>query len=326
MVNAYSSVGSTAPNWSLLAAPAYDQEVNYALRTMPTWRQLIDVHPVDQTAPGTSVTLNVLQEFTVLATTPIDEIIEPDSVSPPVPTQVTVTLNEYGNYSIQSNRLRQLSYATPSIELANLIAKNQLDTLDKLVQNVVDTGTHIVGLNSGVIKSEANSFSEALVAASDIGTSALTRTAVALLRRRKAVPKDGTSYFAVIHPDVAADLRGENAATAWIGPHAYGADTAAIYAGEIGTFQGARFIEIPDRVKTALDGVSSGKVYSTYFLGQQALVEAVGLGGEPQTVIGNIVDPLNRKFPIGWKALLGWAIYRAEAMQIMRSSSSLALI
>ena len=67
------------------------------------------------------------------------------------------------------------------------------------------------------------------------------------------------------------------------------------------------------------------KVYLTYFLGKQAVAEAVGGGGmgEPKTVVGLQTDLLKRFYPIGWKALLGWAIYRQEAIQIMRVTSSL---
>jgi len=66
-------------------------------------------------------------------------------------------------------------------------------------------------------------------------------------------------------------------------------------------------------------------VYLAYFLGAQAVAEAVGKGGmgEPRTVVGLQTDLLKRFYPIGWKSLLGWSIYRQENIQILRQTSSL---
>jgi hypothetical protein len=58
-------------------------------------------------------------------------------------------------------------------------------------------------------------------------------------------------------------------------------------------------------------------------MGQQALAEAVGY--EPTIVIGPIVDKLMRARPVGWKALLGWAVYRQEAVYQIYTSALSAL-
>lgn len=308
--------------WTLLTSAAYDREVNYQLRNSTIWRQMVDYSPQAQAMPGTSVVLSLLNEFTALATTPLTEDVDPDAVQAPAPTQKTVTLNEYGNATLQSDKLRNLSFIEVNTGLVNLIAKNLIDTIDALVQAVVDTSTNIVYINGGAMQDATTTVvgTEVAVTATDTFGSGPASAAAALLRRRKVTPKDGLNYVAVIHPDVALDFRRENATNAWIAPHAY-QDTANVYNGEIGTFAGARYVE-STRVRTALDGASSGKVYSTYVLGQQALVEATAV--EPHVVIGNQVDKLNRFFPIGWKGTLGWSIYRPEAIQVVRSSSSIA--
>lgn len=321
MANAYNSITGTNPNgqWATLAKGAYDRVVEYQLRTMALWRQLVDKHPVQQDTPGTSVKLSILNEFAAAATTPLDEILDPDSVAPPAPTQVTVTLNEYGNWSQQTWRLRELGFTQPNLELANLIAKNQIDTIDSLVHTTVDASTHIVGLNAGVLKSENTAYAQNSVAVTDVATGLWVQACVGQLRKRKSRTRDGINYVAVVHPDVSTDLRAENSASSWVNPHSY-VDTSNIYNGEIGVFQGARFIEVPDRVTTATNTVPT-TVYTSYFLGAQALAEAVAPDGEPQTVFGTVVDPLQRKFPIGWKALLGWGIYRPESIQLGKTAA-----
>jgi len=65
-------------------------------------------------------------------------------------------------------------------------------------------------------------------------------------------------------------------------------------------------------------------VYRSYFAGQQALAEAVA--EEPHTVIGPVTDKLMRFRPIGWYGVLGFAIYRQEALYRLESNSSITLV
>src|SRR2546428_110785 len=82
--------------------------------------------------------------------------------------------------------------------------------VDKHVQTTLDAATHIIGVNGGVIKTDASSFAEASVAGTDVITSAVVRDANALLRRRNANGfGGGYNYAALIHPDVAVDIKSD---------------------------------------------------------------------------------------------------------------------
>jgi hypothetical protein len=102
-------------------------------------------------------------------------------------------------------------------------------------------------------------------------------------------------------------------------PHEYQAN-AEIWAGEIGTYEGAYFVESP-RLYNATDGSGSARVFRTLLAGQQALAEAVA--EEPHVVIGNVTDKLMRLRPIGWYGVLGFKRYREEALYRIESSSSI---
>lgn len=317
MADVYTDGGVAYAN---LLAAGYDRFLEYQLRSRPQFRQLVDKHPVDVTNPGPTVTLTIIPEFTALATTPLSETTDVSAVAPPAPTRVTVTVNEYGNANIPTLRLRQLAFTAPDPALANILGKNMIDTLDKLVQNVVDAGTNILGVNGGAIKSNTSGFAEASVAGTDLFSSAVARDAVTLLRRRNAGGRDNNDlYVAVIHPDVAVDVLSD---TGWLSPHQY-VDTTNIYNAELGTYLGARYIQSP-RCTVVADGVTSAKVYRTYFAGAQALVEAVV--ASEHTVIGPQTDHLRRFFPMGWLFHGGWAIFRQEALQQVRTSSSVAAL
>lgn len=316
MANAYTD-GTVYAN---LLVAGYDKSLEYQLRSMPIFRQFVDKHPVDVTNPGPTVTLSLIQEFGSLATTPLSEDVDPDAVTPPAPVRVTVTLNEYGNANLTTLRVRDLAFASVEPAIANILGKNMVDTMDKLVQNVLDGATHVIGKNAGVVATEASGtpFAEGSVAAGDKFDSTLAGDAVQLLRRRNAHGRDGDdTYIALIHPDVAVDIMSD---TGWLAPHQY-QDVSNIYRGEIGQYRGARYVTTP-RATVVADGSASTKVYRTYVLGAQALVEATVR--EPGVVIGPQIDKLRRFFPIGWYAHAGWSIYRQEAIQLVKSSSSIA--
>lgn len=320
MANAFTG-GASGAAWDLLTETAYDRSVEYYLRDEPQWRQVIDKRPVAQAMPGDVVTLTLHNPFAALATSPLTETVDPDAVAAPAPTRVNVTINEWGNAALTTLRLRELAFTKPDSEIAQLMAFNMLDSMDAIVRAVADAGTNLLWVNAGVNKTSGGS--NGAVAATDLLLRNPATIAVKLLQRAKVRTKQGGKYAAMIHPDVAYDLQAENTATAWNAPHVYGTDTANIYSGAVGDFQGARYMETT-RCNITTDGASAGKVYSTYFLGQQALVEATV--ENPHIVIGPQTDKLKRFFPIGWYALAGWAIYRPQALVTVRTASSIAAL
>lgn len=318
MVNAYTG-GASGAAWDNLVEAAFDRVVEWQLRDAPQWRQLIDKRPINQAMPGDTVTMTLQNDFTAHATTPLTETVDPDSVAAPAPTRVVVTLNEYGNAAISTLRLRDLGFTKPDQELAMGIGRNMYDTMDDLVRAIADAGTNIIHSNSGTLSTSGGT--DVLTTTTDLMNRKASVTAVSLLRRNKIQPRIGQNYAAVIHPDVAFDLQAENSATAWVAPHVYGTDTEAIYSGAVGDYQGARYIQTT-RTTITNTGATSGKVYSTYYFGKQALVSAEV---EPaHIVIGPQVDKLKRFFPIGWYSLAGWSIYRPEALVTVRTCSSIA--
>lgn len=317
MADAYTD-GGTA--WSNLLAAGYDRFLEYQLRSMPVFRQFVDKYPVDVTNPGPTVTLSIVKELTALATTPLSETADVVAVAAPNPDRVTVTVDEYGNANIPTLRLRQLAFASVDPALAHILGLNMVDSLDALVRGVVDAGTHILGKNAGTVASESSTvpFAEASVAAGDKFDSTLARDAVALLRRRNARGRDSRDMFiTLIHPDVAVDIMSDSG---WLNPHQY-VDTSNIYNAEVGAYLGSRYVMTP-RATVVNDGASSEPVYRTYFWGAQALVEAQV--AKEHTVIGPQTDHLRRFFPMGWLFHGGWAILRQEALQQVRSSSSIS--
>ena len=313
MANAYTSTDAGTLGTSLVQS-AYDRLVEFALRAQPMIRSVADKRPARQAMPGSSVVLQIHNDL-AQATSALTETTDPDSVAIPSTSSVTVTLNEYGNAALVTRKLQLFSLADVDPAIANIVAFNMADSIDEVAQAALVGGSNIRYATGGASTPAARNE----IAAEDIITAADIRFAIAKLRAGKAVPRKGSLFWCGIHPEVSHDLRAETGSGAWRLPHEYQSN-AEIWAGEIGTFEGAYFVETP-RMKQATDGASSARVFRTILAGQQALAEAVA--EEPHTVIGPVTDKLMRFRPIGWYGVLGFARYREASLYRIESSSSI---
>jgi N4-gp56 family major capsid protein len=310
------NVGAFTPsNAAGLVQKAYDRLVEFELRSTPLIRSVADKKPARQAMPGSSVALQIYNDLAV-AKTALSEDVDPAAVSLATPDIVTVTLNEYGNATVVTRKLQLMSLADVDPAVANILAFNMADSIDELAQDALLAGTNVLYATGGSTVATTTSG----ITSDDTITAADIRRAVAKLRTNKANGRKGSMYWCGIHPEVSHDLRAQSGSANWRLPHEYSAQSN-IWAGEIGNFEGAYFIESP-RLRKGADGASSIPVYRTFLAGQQALAEAVA--EEPHVVIGPVVDKLMRQRPIGWYGVLGHAIYRNEALFRIESASSIA--
>lgn len=307
MTNAFNTTTSLTD----VVETAYDRMVEWQLRSVPQFRAVVDKRPEAQAMPGDVVVFTLQNDLAALATTPLTENVDPDAVARPAPTRVSVTLNEYGNAELDTIRLRKLAFTNIEEEQSITIARNMADTMDRLVRNVAETSTQVLYQGDSTIATSAPGDY-------DPASIALFQNAVSKLRGAAVDPRAGEEYVAYVHPDVSFDIRTETGNQGWLQPHSY-VDTKAIYAGEIGMFGGARFIETP---RCRVDDLAED-VYWSYIFGRQAIAEAVAV--EPHVVVGPVVDKLKRFYPLGWHSIIGWSLYRPEAMWTLRSSSGIAV-
>lgn len=318
MANAFTGTAAM----SNLVQTTYDRALEFALRKQPMFRQVADKRPVQQAMPGSSVVFELYQDLAP-ATTPLNELVDPDAVAAGNPTQVTVTLNEYGNAILVSNKLDLFSFTDVTAGLVNQVAWNMVDSIDFVVKSVLDAGNNYIRDNgaSGPVYNGAQT--TVGTTAADIFASTWVRLAVAKLRGNAVHPNKGSFFTAYAHPDVTHDLKAETGAAAWRDPHNYSAPDN-IWASEIGAYEGVVFIETPRATLQSNAGAGGTvDVYNTLFTGQQALAEAVA--EEFHTVRGPVVDKLTRQQPFGWYGVAGWSIYRQEALIRAESASSIGI-
>lgn len=309
MSNAYTGTAAMAG----LVQAAYDRYVEFALRSQPLFRNLADKRPVQQAMPGSSVVFSLYQDLAA-ATATLTETTDPDAVAISNVNTVSVTLNEYGNTVLNTRKLGEFAFSDVDPAIANIVAYNMADSIDKIVVNVLRGGTNVIYSGSATATS-------GLTAGDDIEGADLRR-AVAKLRAANAVPKDSMLYAAYMHPEVAHDLRAETGGNSFEDIRKYtDPNVGNILNATTGVYGGAYVVETP-RAYVGTDGVASAKVYRTIVAGQQALAEATAV--EPGIVIGPVIDKLMRFRPVGWYSLQGWARYREASLYRIESTSSIA--
>ena len=277
-----------------------------ALRSIPVMRALADVKPVQQAMPGSSVVFSIYSDLAT-ATGTLTETSDVSSIALGNPSQVTVTLNEYGSAVTTTKKLNLTSFNDVDSALADIIAYNAADSIDTVVASVLTGGSN--ALYGGTATGTND------VTSSGTLTTALIRKAVVQLRTNKAVPRIGELYAAYLHPRQSADLRAESGTGGFQELSKY-VDRTPFVAGAVGVLEGAFIVETP-RVPSAANTQSPAvTVYKAVVAGREALAEA--LAQDTSVVIGPEIDALRRFRTIGWYLFGGWnrlreaALYRIE--------------
>ena len=286
MANAYTTTGSASLGGTVggagLVQKAYDRLIEFALRAQPLIRSVADKTPARQSIPGSSVVLQRYVDLTKQTTT-LTEQTDPDAVALATPTYTTITLAEYGNAVLVTRALELFSLADVDPAIANIIAFNMADSIDDVAQSVLRTGTNV--LYGGTRTSTAT------ITSSDTFTSALARKTTAKLRANKAIPRKGSLYWAGIHPEVSHDLRAETGVGSWRQPHEYQSNDA-IWAGEIGTYEGAFYVESP-RMYSDLRGAGKTTSTTTTTASGNVAATTLALTSTSGIVVGDLVAGTN---------------------------------
>ena len=303
---------------------AFDRIAYFALRSELLFDAVADVQPVAQSMPGSSVKFTIFNDLSAATST----LTEDTDVTPVVmsDSQVEVTLAEYGNAVNTTAKLRGTSFLDVDSAAANIVGYNAGISVDTVISDVLSAGTNVIYGGGGASTPSAR----VDLAVDDIITANDIRKTVAALRKANAVSFNGM-YMGYIHPDVSYDLRRETGVASCRDPHVY-VDTAMIYNGEVGAFEGVGFIETP-RAKIFDDAFNgngapgTGDAYATHICGRQALAKAHsvvdGNGPFPRVVRGPVVDVLSRFQPIGWYWLGGYARFREASLRRIESASSI---
>jgi len=263
------------------------------------------------TNPGTTLKFAVYDNLTA-ATTALTETSDVTPVALGNPSQVTVTVTEYGNAVEQTEKVNLAAFSDIDTMIGDAIAYNAADTLDKLVATALTGGT--------VVKYGGTRTSTATLTASDVLSTTMLRKAQTTLLEASAQPRIGDLYTLFIHPRQAFDLRAETGSGGFVDIHKYTTENVGnLLTGTIGVLEGFQVVQTT-RVPSGADGASSATVYKAVAVGKEALLEANVY--DVQTVIAPQIDILRRKSALGWKYFGGWGIFRDAAVVRLETGAS----
>ena len=237
------------------------------------------------------------------ATTPLTEGVTPDGKAMTV-TNVTATVNQYGDFITQSDVLELTAVDNTILEATKLLGRQAGLTMDTIVRNVLQSGTNVTYCPS-LAAPTTEITSRANLKADSMLTVDVVKKVVAKLRAQNAPPVDGRNYVAIIHPYVAYDLMSD---PKWEDYHKY-ASPENLFEGEIGRIAGVRFVQTTEAKIYTGEGCPSGlAVFGTLFLGADAYGVTEVTGGGLQTIVkqkgsAGTADPLDQRSSVGWKAM-----------------------
>ena len=254
----------------------FDKIINWRLRFEPMYQKFATVKPVREVAyPGSTVTLfRTGAAGMPLAKLPLDEYSDPDAMAlPSLEDKLNVTVNEYGNATVVTQRLKRFSWTTIDPMQAEYVARNMRDTVDVTYMDAIysDKGGWLdKGFRQAICDGNADGIALTTGAYGDAmfenaggplgdggeapgqGTGPLTASAVrrivAHFRSLGVRPMADGYYVGLVTPEVALQLREDSAtegANGWRYPHLDGSWNGSILNGTLGVFEGVRFIEGP---------------------------------------------------------------------------------
>jgi N4-gp56 family major capsid protein len=298
---------------SQFVTKAYDLAIYPALRPELIFDQFATVRATNTTHRGGSVRFSFVDDIAE-QTTPLLENIDVDSVTLSSKA-LTVNMREYGTAVTNTALIRGTSMIAMDPLIAERVGYNAGLSIDTLARTALDvtTITYDDG-TTGSIGSVGN-------AAAPLDGDAL-RNGVAILRSNNVRPLRGGMYVAVISPYQAQHIMSDTTDTGWrwmVG-YAGGEGTAgnSVFMGEVGTYEGVRIV-----INNHLTNQGKG-----YLMGAEALAKAYstapGFGANPKTVVSPVVDKLRRFASVGWYHLVGYSVFRSEALLHINTQSTLA--
>ena len=297
---------------SQFVTKAYDLAVYPSLRPELIFDQFATVKAENVTHRGGSVRFSFVYDLDE-QTTPLLENIDVDSIALNSKA-ITVAMREYGTAVTNTALLRGTSMVPIDPIAAERVGYNAGKSIDTLARVALDA-TSVTYDDGSTVDVE------------EIGTSAdyldswMLRDGVAMLKSKNVRPfagraNEGGTYVAVISPYQAQHLMSDSA---WRSQIVFQNNQAgnSVFTGEIGTFEGVRIV-----VNNHLTAMGQG-----YLMGAEAFAKAYssasGFGPNPSTVVSPVVDKLRRFASVGWYHLVGYSIFRADALIHLTTASTL---
>lgn len=208
-------------------------------------------------------------------------------------TEVTMTLEQYGDYARYSDKLSMSHLDANVLESTQLFADAGSRSIDAVVRDELATCENVLYAGG---KTSIGALTSA-----DKFTSDLLLDAVKILKKNHA-PRIGSDYVAIIGPDVWRQLWDDERVT----KVALYQDKEKVYNGEVGKIAGVRLVESTEAKLLGKDGGEGDEIASVIVLGRGAYGYTTWKGANPRVIVkpagsAGTGDPLDQVSTVGWK-------------------------
>lgn len=282
-----------------MSARGLSKELRHALQPLCKFRQFADLKSAIGKNMGDIFTWNVFSDVATAGTTLTETSTMPQTNY--TIRQGTMTITEYGNSVPYTGKLDNLS-ESPVREIINKVMKND-------AKKVLDAAAYAQFNAAPLVVYPTGGTSTTGVTLTTNGTPGGTNTGVALtknhvkaivdtMKERNINPYAADDYMSIAHPTTYRQLKNDIETV-----HQYvDKGFQMILAGEIGRYEGVRFIEQNNVAKASWGG---GLTNWAFFFGDDVVAEGCAL---PEEVRGKIPDDYGRGKGVAWYYLGGFAL------------------
>lgn len=231
-------------------------------------------------------------------------------------TRRTVTIDAYGDHmTMDMFEFEPVAFVDAVADSAFNMADQAMNSLNLLARTAMDLNRYSNEV-SGTLSSTYHYYASDGTASSMGPLKSIDiRKVVADLKGDNVEPFEDGYFRAVVNPIQAQQIRAESGNAAWRAPAIYKDSVPYVYTGEVGEFEGVRFI-----VNSNVSGHGTGTI-SAYILGRDAVGKALGKDVSVSTH-DRMYGPQENLMVINWNALVGYRTIRRESLRIIESNNS----
>lgn len=245
-------------------------------------------------------------EALATATTALTEAVTPVASALSL-TEVTATVNEYGNHVGLSNAVNLMAIDKVMMESTNLLGQNAGESIESIIANVIKAGTNVIYATSNARNAQDTSHPITL---------ALLRKALANLDNNNTHRFNGSDendqigmggYVAFVHPYVVYDIQSDSELKNALQYNA-ASQAAQLFTGYIGSIYGINLVQSTLAPIFTGAGSGSANVYGTIIVGMNAfgVVDVAGRGKYELITqdfgSAGADDPYKQRATVAWHA------------------------
>jgi N4-gp56 family major capsid protein len=288
-----------------LSSAKLSKVLRHAVKPMTKFRQLTQPEDAVGKNKGNKFQWDVFSRAATAGAALVETNAMPETNF--VITQGELIITEYGNSVPYTGKLDNLSELPVKAIIQNVMKTDASETLDKAAYDQFNATPLVVSPTGGTSTSAVTLVTNGtptIVNNVALGKDHV-KAIVDIMKERSIPTYMGNDYVAVGRPSAFRQLKNDLEEL-----HKYVNDGfTMILAGEIGRYEGVRFVE---QTNVAAESWTNGKSSQVHFMGADRVAEGIAI---PEEVRGKIPSDYGRSMGVAWYYLGGFGLVHSDPVQ-----------